>query len=67
MTYVNGEFMLLKSGMRTVRASDYNTVLERLYQDHAKEPQAEYVIVQVVGTVGKPAKPIVHSIYGPNL
>ena len=67
MSYAHGEFILLKGTSLNVRSPNYQIVLERLHQEYAREPQYEYVIVQVVGTVDKPKTPVVHSVYGTNL
>ena len=67
MSFKHGEFILLKGGALNVRAADYETVIERLRSKYAEEPQYEYVIVQVVGTVDRPKTPVVHSVYGAKL
>lgn len=59
----NGEFILLKNGMATCYASDYQTVRGRLHEDFNKDPAAEYCIVQVMATVAKPKFPTINSVY----
>ena len=63
----NGEFILLQDGLAKCYSSDYQSILSRLNELFSKEPAAEYLITQVVGTVDKPKPPVVHSVYGPNL
>jgi hypothetical protein len=63
----NGEFILLQDGVAKCYASDYQIILDRLNELFSKEPAADYIITQVVGTVDKPKPPVVHSVYGPNI
>jgi hypothetical protein len=63
----NGEFILLKNGNAACYCSDYQTILDRLNELFSKEPAADYIITQVVGTVDKPKPPVVHSVYGANI
>lgn len=59
----NGEFILLIDGSANCYASDYETVRGRLNEQYLKNPAREFVITQVVGTVDKPAPPVIHSVY----
>ena len=59
----NGEFILLKNGVASLYTSDFQDIEIRLEQEFRKDCNAEYVIVQVVGTVERPKTPVIHSIY----
>ncbi len=59
----NGDFILLIDGTANCYSSSYDTIVARLNEQYAKNPGADYVITQVVGTVDKPAPPVIHSVY----
>lgn len=67
MTAENGSFILLQDGKVNVYTSNYEVVIERLNAQYKKNPASDFIITQVVGTVDKPTKPTVHSVYGANL
>lgn len=58
-----GEFILLQNGNAACYATAFSTIRQRLSELFKKDPSAEYLITQVVGTVEKPAKPVIHSVY----
>jgi hypothetical protein len=59
----NGEFILLKNGTAVVYTPGWDMLRHRLKEEYEEDPGADYVITQVVGTVDKPAPPVVRSIY----
>lgn len=59
----NGEFILLKKGVAIVYTTGWDMLRHRLEEEYEKDPGADYVITQVVGTVDKPAPPVIHSVY----
>lgn len=59
----NGEFILIKEGTAIMYTTGWDMLRHRLEEEYAKDPAAEYVITQVVGTVDKPTPPVVHSVY----
>lgn len=61
----NGDFILLKDGQVNSywSAGSWSEMRARLQQEYLKDPGADYVITQVVGTVDKPAPPVIHSVY----
>lgn len=59
----NGEFILLKDGKANIYTTDFESIELRLADEFRNDRNAEYLIVQVVGTVEKPNIPIIHSIY----
>ena len=58
-----GEFILLQNGKAVLYTTTFSSVRNRLIELFKQDPAAEYLITQVVGTVDKPAKPVIHSIY----
>lgn len=67
MSHKNGEFILLQAGKAVCYARDYDTIIGRLTELFAKSPADDFVITQVVGTVDRPTRPVVHSVYGAKL
>jgi hypothetical protein len=63
MSHKHGDFILLQDGKGVCYASDYDTIKDRLTELFAKNPAADFVIAQVVGTVDRPKTPVVHSVY----
>lgn len=63
----HGSFVLLIDGKATCYASDYDIIIARLNDRYATNPASEFLITQVVGTVDRPTKPVVHSVYGANI
>lgn len=64
MSHDNGTFILLKKGVAICYSPKFHEhIVPRLNDEYEKDPGAEYVIVQVVGTVEKPKTPVIHSIY----
>lgn len=63
MRLEHGSFILLQDGKVNVYASDYNTIVDRLNAQYAKNPASDFIITQVVGTVDKPKVPVVHCVY----
>lgn len=59
----NGEFILLKNGTVVLYHSDWASIRQRLDDAYKVEPQADYIITQIVGVVDRPAPPVVRSIY----
>lgn len=66
MTHKHGTFVLLQDGLAQVYAPDFETIELRLREIYAQNPAARYLITQVVGTVDKPAPPVIHSVYRSN-
>lgn len=63
MSSKNGTFILLQNGQAKCYDSSYPTIVSRLQELYRAAPTAEYLITQVMGTVDKPAPPVIRSIY----
>ena len=63
MSRQHGEFVLLIDGKANCYTSDYQIIVGRLNEQFQKNPAAEFIITQVVGTVDKPTKPVINCIY----
>jgi len=59
----NGTFVLLQNGQAKCYDSNYPTIVRRLEELYRENPTVEYLITQVMGTVDKPAPPVIRSIY----
>jgi hypothetical protein len=63
MSSRNGTFVLLQNGQAKCYDSNYPTIVARLQELYKENPTVEYLITQVMGTVDKPAPPVIRSIY----
>ena len=63
MTHPNGTFILLADGKAVCYSSTFHIIVDRLQTMYPGNPGVEYVITQIVGTVDKPIKPAIRSIY----
>ena len=64
MSHENGTFVLLKDGTAKCYSPKFHEhIVPRLNELYREAPGADYLIVQVVGTVPKPSKPIINSFY----
>ena len=63
----HGEFILLMDGRAVCHCSHFETIKSRLNELYAKDPGGDFIITQVVGTVDKPAPPVIHCVYDTNI
>jgi hypothetical protein len=63
MSYAHGVFVLLIDGKANCYSSNYDIITQRINEQYPKNPSADFIITQVVGTVDKPKVPVVHCIY----
>jgi hypothetical protein len=64
MSATHGSFVLLIDGKVNCYSSDYDIITQRINEQYPKNPSADFLITQIVGTVDKPKVPVVRCAYG---